>query len=574
MKSIDKLLALTAAGALFAASCERAADPAPAPSDGTPAAPEAPAPDAAAPATPSPSAQVAPADAKVTARVLAEEADDASGGEWLQWGRNGSKNMVSPAKDVSIDITSGEMGDDGEVTGAKGAKWVAKLGSQAYGTPTIYQGQVFIGTNNEEPRIEAVKGDYGIVMALDEKTGELNWQFSVPKLEAGKVSDWEYLGICSSILLDGKHGYVVSNRGEIICLDLYGMSDGNDGPFKEEAKYVVGGLEKLDLAEPVDKGAKGADIVWGYDMRSELGVFPHNITSSSVVLAGDKIFASTSNGVDWSHINIPAPTAPTLIALDKETGALVGEEASGISERVMHCNWASPAYAEINGVPTVVFGAGDGYTYGFHANEFDLEKDGDEEFHLMKELWKVNCCPNEYRFDDKGEPIKYATYPGPSEIISSPAVYNNKIYTVIGQDPEHGEGVGAITCIDPSKGNGDDAIVWQFKELGRSISTPSIADGLVYIGDYSGRLFCLDAETGEKYWEHDTLSHIWSSTLVVDGKVFLGNEDGELVVLKAGKDYEEITTIEYPAPIYSTCVVANGTLYVMTQTHLYAYGKP
>jgi outer membrane protein assembly factor BamB len=574
MKSIDKLLALTAAGALFAASCERAADPAPAPSDGTPAAPEAPAPDAAAPATPSPSAQVAPADAKVTARVLAEEADDASGGEWLQWGRNGSKNMVSPAKDVSIDITSGEMGDDGEVTGAKGAKWVAKLGSQAYGTPTIYQGQVFIGTNNEEPRIEAVKGDYGIVMALDEKTGELNWQFSVPKLEAGKVSDWEYLGICSSILLDGKHGYVVSNRGEIICLDLYGMSDGNDGPFKEEAKYVVGGLEKLDLAEPVDKGAKGADIVWGYDMRSELGVFPHNITSSSVVLAGDKIFASTSNGVDWSHINIPAPTAPTLIALDKETGALVGEEASGISERIMHCNWASPAYAEINGVPTVVFGAGDGYTYGFHANEFDLEKDGDEEFHLMKELWKVNCCPNEYRFDDKGEPIKYATYPGPSEIISSPAVYNNKIYTVIGQDPEHGEGVGAITCIDPSKGNGDDAIVWQFKELGRSISTPSIADGLVYIGDYSGRLFCLDAETGEKYWEHDTLSHIWSSTLVVDGKVFLGNEDGELVVLKAGKDYEEITTIEYPAPIYSTCVVANGTLYVMTQTHLYAYGKP
>jgi len=574
MKSIDKLLALTAAGALFAASCERAADPAPAPSDGTPAAPEAPAPDAAAPATPSPSAQVAPADAKVTARVLAEEADDASGGEWLQWGRNGSKNMVSPAKDVSIDITSGEMGDDGEVTGAKGAKWVAKLGSQAYGTPTIYQGQVFIGTNNEEPRIEAVKGDYGIVMALDEKTGELSWQFSVPKLEAGKVSDWEYLGICSSILLDGKHGYVVSNRGEIICLDLYGMSDGNDGPFKEEAKYVVGGLEKLDLAEPVDKGAKGADIVWGYDMRSELGVFPHNITSSSVVLAGDKIFASTSNGVDWSHINIPAPTAPTLIALDKETGALVGEEASGISERVMHCNWASPAYAEINGVPTVVFGAGDGYTYGFHANEFDLEKDGDEEFHLMKELWKVNCCPNEYRFDDKGEPIKYATYPGPSEIISSPAVYNNKIYTVIGQDPEHGEGVGAITCIDPSKGNGDDAIVWQFKELGRSISTPSIADGLVYIGDYSGRLFCLDAETGEKYWEHDTLSHIWSSTLVVDGKVFLGNEDGELVVLKAGKDYEEITTIEYPAPIYSTCVVANGTLYVMTQTHLYAYGKP
>ena len=123
-------------------------------------------------------------------------------------------------------------------------------------------------------------------MAFDENSGELNWQYSSPKLEAGKVSDWEYLGICSSILLDGKHGYVVSNRGEIICLDTYGLSDGNDGPFVEEAKYIVGGLEKLAQAEPVDKGPKGGDIIWGFDMRTELGVFPHNVTSSSAVLAG------------------------------------------------------------------------------------------------------------------------------------------------------------------------------------------------------------------------------------------------------------------------------------------------
>jgi len=568
MKKSDTLIALAAASSLFAVSCERASEPA---APETPAAPESPAAPDAAPAPTESS--VTPDKAKAEVRAYAAE-DNAGGGDWPQWGRDGSKNMYSPATGISIDITSGEVGEGGQVTGAKGARWVAKLGSQAYGTPTIYQGQVFVGTNNEEPRIDVVKGDYGIVMAFDEKSGELNWQFSVPKLEAGKVSDWEYLGICSSLLLDGKHGYIISNRGEIICLDTYGLSDGNDGPFVDEAKYVVGGLEKLDQAEPVDKGPKGGDIIWGYDMRSELGVFPHNVTSSSAVLAGDYIFASTSNGVDWSHINIPAPTAPCLIAVHKETGELVAEEASGISENIMHANWSSPTYAEINGVPTVIFGAGDGFTYGFHATEFNVEEDGGEKFNLFKELWKVDTCPKDYRIDEKGEPIKYATYPGPSEIISTPVVYNNKVYIAIGQDPEHGEGVGAITCIDPSKGNGEEAIVWQFKELGRTISTPSVADGLVYIADYSGRLFCLDAETGEKYWEHDTLSHIWSSTLVVDGKVFLGNEDGELVVLKAGKEYEEIATIGYPAPIYSTCVVANGTLYVMTQTHLYAYGKP
>ena len=404
MKKSDTLIALAAAGSLFAVSCERAPEPV------TPEAPATPE------ATPAPAeSSVTPEAAKVEARAYAAE-DDGSGGEWAQWGRNGSKNMFSPAKNISIDITSGEVGEDGEVSGAKGAKWVAKLGSQAYGTPTIYQGQVFVGTNNEEPRIDVVKGDYGIVMAFDEKSGGLNWQFSVPKLAAGKVSDWEYLGICSSVLLDGKHGYIISNRGEIVCLDTYGLSDGNDGPFLEEAKYVVGGLEKLDQAEPVDKGPKGGDIVWGYDMRSELGVFPHNVTSSSAVLAGDYIFASTSNGVDWSHINIPAPTAPCLIAIHKETGELVAEEASGISENIMHANWSSPSYAEINGVPTVIFGAGDGFTYGFHASEFDVEEDGGEKFNLFKELWKVDTCPKEYRVDEAGEPIKYATYPGPSEI--------------------------------------------------------------------------------------------------------------------------------------------------------------
>lgn len=494
------------------------------------------------------------------------------GGEWPQWGRDGSNNMMSPAKGLPTDFTAGEESEKSYAEGAKHLKWVVEMGSQAYGTATVKDGRVYIGTNNEKPRLDSVQGDHGVVMCFDEKTGELLWQFAVPKLGAGKVSDWEFLGVCSSFTVDGKYGYVVTNRGEVICLDVYGMSDGNDGPFQDEAKYQNGGLEGLDAAEPATLDDKSADIIWGYDMRSELGVFPHNITSSSVTVSGKYVFASTSNGVDWSHINVPAPYSPCFVALDKETGELVAEEASGIGERTMHCNWSSPAFSkDVGGDPTVVFGAGDGFTYGFHSDQFDEEKDGDETFNLLQELWKVDCCPKEYRVDEAGEPIKYATYPGPSEIISSPVVYNGKVYSAIGQDPEHGEGMGAVTCIDPTKGSGQDAIVWQFKEIGRTISTPSIADGFLYIADYSGRLFCLDAETGEKYWEHDTLSHIWGSTLVVDGKVLLGNEDGEMVILKAGKEYEELNIVEYPAPIYSTPIVANGTLYVMTQTHLYAY---
>ncbi|MDC0286232.1 PQQ-binding-like beta-propeller repeat protein [Akkermansiaceae bacterium] len=44
-------------------------------------------------------------------------------------------------------------------------------------------------------------------------------------------------------------------------------------------------------------------------------------------------------------------------------------------------------------------------------------------------------------------------------------------------------------------------------------------------------------------------------------------------MLKAGKELKSLATVEFPAPIYSSAVVANGVVYVATQTHLYAIGK-
>ncbi|HEY1082862.1 MAG TPA: PQQ-binding-like beta-propeller repeat protein, partial [Prosthecobacter sp.] len=95
--------------------------------------------------------------------------------------------------------------------------------------------------------------------------------------------------------------------------------------------------------------------------------------------------------------------------------------------------------------------------------------------------------------------------------------------------------------------------------------------------DYTGRLFCLDAKTGKEYWKFDTKGHIWASPLVADGKVYIGNEEGELFILAEGKELKELSTIEFPAPLLSGLVAANGCLYVATHTHLYCFkegGKP
>jgi outer membrane protein assembly factor BamB len=183
------------------------------------------------------------------------------------------------------------------------------------------------------------------------------------------------------------------------------------------------------------------------------------------------------------------------------------------------------------------------------------------------ELWQTDSNPPEYRKKD-GEPIKYATYRGPSEVIGTFVVEDGLAYVVIGQDPEHGDGVGMLSCLDPSTGKH----IWNYKEIGRSISTPSVKDGLIYIAEYDGDLHCLDARTGKPHWVHETQSRIWGSTIVADGKVFLPTEDGDLHILATGKDKKVLNTINFGAPVYSSPIVANNVLYVATMTHLYAIG--
>lgn len=488
------------------------------------------------------------------------------GSDWPMWGRTPDRNMIGEAKNLPVNVEPGDYvsgTDDIDPSTTENVLWVAKLGSQAYGNVTVAGGKVFAGTNNESPRDPKQLGDRGVLMAFNEDTGEFEWQLLIPKLGAGKVSDWEYVGLCSSPAVEGNKVYVVTNRGEAVCLDLNGLANGNDGPFQDEANYMSAD------GNPVELSNGHADILWIYDMREELGVFPHNVSSCSPLVVGDLLYVSTSNGVDWSHNNIPAPFSPALVALNKTTGELVGEEASQVSERVLHASWSSPAYGDINGTPLIIWGGGDGICYGFEPKPVV----GSEGYEILNEVFRYDANPPEYRMKE-GKPIKYATYPGPSEIISTVVVHDNKAFALIGQDPEHGDGVGMLSAIDASmKGDITGKAIWTYKDIGRTVSTPSIYNGMIFVAEYDGDIHCLDLDTGKVNWVHATDSRIWGSTLVADGKVYLPNEDGQLVVLAATKEKEELATVEFFTPIYSSPVVAKDVLYVATQTHLYALKK-
>jgi len=458
-----------------------------------------------------------------------EKPGQAKKGDWPMWGGSPDRNMVSDETGIPAKWNIKEK---------KNIKWSVPLGSQTYGNVVVSKGKIFVGTNNEHAYRPKIKGDKGIVLCFTEADGKFLWQATHDKLAAGRVNDWPEQGICSSPIVENGRLYYVSNRCQLVCADVEGMLDGeNDGPYKTE-QYN----EKED-----------ADFIWVYDMIDELGVFPHNLATASPVIGGDLVFALTSNGVDEGHLNIPSPDAPDFVAVNKNTGELVWEK-NQIGKNIFHGQWSSPTYGVIAGAPQILFGGGDGTMYAYEP------KTGEP-------LWQFKCNPPGAKYVLGGRGTA-------NEIISTPVIHDDKVFVCVGQDPEHGEGIGHFYCIDATK-RGDiteSGKIWHFggEEFHRSISTCAIKDDLLYAADLSGFFYCLDPKTGKVIWKHDTFSALWGSPYVVDGKVMLGTEDGEVLVFEHAKKKKLIATNDMGNSVYTTPVAANGVLYVNNRNTLYA----
>jgi outer membrane protein assembly factor BamB len=477
-----------------------------------------------------------------TESVGASTEKTGKGKDWPMWGGAPGRNMVNLAE-RGIPATW-------DVEARKNIKWKADLGSRSYGNTVVAGGRVFVGTNNERVRSPKVTGDKGVLMCFRESDGVFLWQAVHDKLPAGRVNDWPEEGICSSPAVEGNRVYYVSNRCELVCADVEGFLDGeNDGPFSDEK-----------FREPID-----ADFVWVLDMIEELSVFPHNLATSSPLVVGDLIYIVTSNGVDESHITIPQPDAPSFIAVDKRTGKVAWEDGSP-GGNILHGQWSSPAYGVLAGRPQVVFPGGDGWLYAFEPL-------------TGKPLWKFDLNPKDSKWELGGRGTR-------NNIIATPVIAGGRVYLGVGQDPEHGEGVGNLYAIDPAAAFPPHAAegearpiditasgqVWHLggKEFRRTLSTVAVHEGIVYAANLSGHLHALDAATGRPRWSHDCLSAVWGSPTVIDGKLLIGNEDGDVLVFAAGSEKKLLAKNVMPSAVYGTPVAANGVLYVADRTTLYA----
>ncbi len=501
-------------------------------------------------------------------------------GDWPQWGGWTGRNNTPAGKNIPTkwDVESG-----------MNIKWSAKLGSQSYGNPVVANGKVYVGTNNAVGYIKRFPRsvDLGCLVCFDEKTGKFLWQHSSPKLPTGRVHDWPLQGICCAPYVDGDRVWFVTSRGEVACLDAEGFLDGeNDGPYKAED----------------NENKDEADVIWKFDMMGELGVSQHNMCSCSVTCAGDILLVNTSNGLDESHINLPAPDAPSFMAMDRTTGKVLWHDKSP-GHSILHGQWSSPTYAVLGGQPQVFFAGGDGWFYSF-----DPKGDGKGNAKL---IWKFDCNPKDSKWVLGGRGTR-------NNLIATPVVYDGLVYCAVGQDPEHGEGVGHLWCLDPTKKgdasptlavdkdgkpvprrrlqainteagekavpNPNSAAVWhystydsngdkkiEFEEtMHRSCGTVAIKNDILYIADFSGLFHCLNAKTGKPNWTYDMFAAAWGSPLIVEDKVYIGDEDGDISIFKLSTKNEMIGEINMGNAVYSTPIVANNTLFIANKSTLFA----
>ncbi len=447
--------------------------------------------------------------------------------------------LPAPASSPSRNRVSDEKGLPASFDLATGSnvKWVAALGSEAYAGPVVAGGKVLVGTNNEAPRDPKVAGDRGVVMAFAAADGSYLWQAVHEKLAVGRSQDWPGQGVCSTPAIEGDRAYYLSNRGEMVAVDLEGFRDGeNDGPFKQEAAA----------------GTTDADVVWKLDLIGELGVVPRFMTASSPLVVGDLVFAVTSNGPGEGR-KVAAPQAPSFVAVDRSTGKLRWSDASP-GAHLNDGQWGSPAFGVVAGRPQVVFPGGDGWVYAFAPETGKL-------------LWKF----------DANRPAAAGGERGKDAIVAAPVVDGDRVYVGVGHDPEHGSTDGRLWAIDATL-EGDvteKGAAWSLggEDFATTLSTVAIADGVLYAPDLAGFLHALDAKTGKLLWKYDTFAAVWGSPLVADGKVYLGDEDGDLVVLAAGREMKKLAETNLGNAVYTAPVAKDGVLYVVTASKLFALAE-
>jgi outer membrane protein assembly factor BamB len=160
---------------------------------------------------------------------------------------------------------------------------------------------------------------------------------------------------------------------------------------------------------------------------------------------------------------------------------------------------------------------------------------------------------------------------------ASPAVVDHIVYmTFLNKPPCNAtrSGLdGEVVALDADTGK----VRWKVK-MAPTESSPVVRGGLVYVGDWSGKLYALNARSGRVVWTYQTGNKIKDGVAYAGGRVYFGSYDTHVYALNARTGKLVWRTgaqqrLGATGTFYSTPAVAYGRVYIgSTDGKMYSFG--
>jgi len=134
-----------------------------------------------------------------------------------------------------------------------------------------------------------------------------------------------------------------------------------------------------------------------------------------------------------------------------------------------------------------------------------------------------------YAFDLQGIPARWEDTRLGDRIVGGPVVAGDAIIVASISLADDGGDEGKLWSIDAETGDN----LWDYSTPGPIWTTPAVADGLVYFGTLNKRVYAVDLSDGQRVWDFETGGGVVGTPLVSGGRVYFGAFDSVFYALDA-----------------------------------------
>lgn len=154
--------------------------------------------------------------------------------------------------------------------------------------------------------------------------------------------------------------------------------------------------------------------------------------------------------------------------------------------------------------------------------------------------------------------------------VSSPQLFGDLVFGSFGKGLS-GQRLVAVRPQKPGSAKGE--LVYDIRRSVPLVPCFVVKDGLLYLWTDGGIVTCVDATTGKEHWRERVRGEFYSSPIWILGRLYCISKRGQIVVLAAGRKFEVLARMELGDKTFATPAIANGVMYLRTQTRLYSLGK-